>query len=117
MDPSKASILQGAIAKPSSSTISTGCILDIKCHHCHGIGLFLQDCPCKKSYIATTDGGYVSASDTEYDFALQTNLVGDVVNDDDDTRVFGSEHTTEYNTKTYVMQQVLSAHMEHSEKL
>jgi hypothetical protein len=41
MDPSKASILQGAgVAKPYSSTVPTGRTSDIKCHRCHGIGHF-----------------------------------------------------------------------------
>jgi hypothetical protein len=35
----------------------------------------------------------------------------------DDAHVLESEHTTEYSTKTYVMQRVLSAHMDHSEKI
>jgi hypothetical protein len=40
-DLSKASVLQGAgAAKPSSSIVPTGCISDIKCHRCHGIGHF-----------------------------------------------------------------------------
>jgi hypothetical protein len=40
-DPSKASVSQGAaVARPSSSTVSTGGTPDIKCHRCHGIGLF-----------------------------------------------------------------------------
>jgi hypothetical protein len=86
-----------AAAKPSSSsTTSTGRTSDIKCHHCHGVGHFQRVCPSKKSYIATDDGGYVGASDVEDDFALQTNNAGDL--DDDDAKVFGSEHTEEYNT-------------------
>jgi hypothetical protein len=92
-----------AAAKPSSlSTTSTGRTSDIECHHCHGVGHFQRDCPSKKSYIATDDGGYVSASDVEDDFALQTNNAGDL--DDDDAEVFGSEHAEEYSTKTYVVQ-------------
>jgi hypothetical protein len=105
-----------AAAKPSSSsTTSTGRTSDIKCHRCHGVGHFQHDCPSKKSYIATDDGGYVSASDVEDDFALQTNNAGDL--DDDDAKVFGSEHTEEYITKTYVVQWVLSAQVDTSEKL
>jgi hypothetical protein len=98
----------------SSSTTSTGHTSDIKCHHCHGVGHFQRNCPSKKSYIAIDDGGYVSASDVEDDFALQTNNAGDL--DDDDAEVFGSEHTEEYNTKTYVVQWVLSAQVDTSEK-
>jgi hypothetical protein len=41
MGPSKTSVLQGAIAlKPYSSTVSTSCTSDIKCHCCHDIGHF-----------------------------------------------------------------------------
>jgi hypothetical protein len=105
-----------AAAKPySSSTTSIGRTSDIKFHHCHGVGHFQRDCPSQKSYIATDDGGYVSASDVEDDFALQTNNAGDL--DDDDVDVFGSEHTEEYNTKTYVVQWVLSAQVDTSETL
>jgi hypothetical protein len=105
-----------AAAIPSlSSTTSTGRTSDIKCHRCHGVGHFQHDCPSKKSYIATDDGGYVSTSDVEDDFALQTNNAGDL--DDDNAEVFGSEHTEEYSTKTYVVQCVLSARVDTSEKL
>jgi hypothetical protein len=92
---------RAAATLSSSSTTSTGCTSDIKCHRCHIVGHLQLDCPSKKSYIATDDRGYVSASDVEDDFALQTNNVGDL--DDDDAEVFGSEHTEEYNTKTYVV--------------
>jgi hypothetical protein len=105
-----------AAAKLSSSlTTPIGRTTDIKCHCCHGVGHFQRDCLSKKSYIATDDGGYVSASDVEDDFALQTNNAGDL--DDDDAKVFGSEHTEEYSTKTNVVQRVLSAQVDTSEKL
>jgi hypothetical protein len=105
-----------AAAKPSSSsTTSTSRTSNIKCHHCHGVGHFQRDCPGKKSYIATNDEGYVSASDVEDDLALQTNNTGDL--DDEDAEVFGSEHAEEYSTKTYVVQWVLSAQVDTSEKL
>jgi hypothetical protein len=105
-----------AAAKPSSSsTTSTGRTSDIKCHRCHGVGHIQRNCPSKKSYIATDDGGYVSASDVEDIFSLQTNNAGDL--DDDDAEVFGSEHTEEYITKGYVVQRVLSAQVDTSKKL
>jgi hypothetical protein len=105
-----------AAAKPSSSsTTSTGHTFDIKCHCCHLVGHFQCDCPNKKSYIATDGGGYVCASDVEDDFALQTNNASDL--DDNNAKVFGSEHTEEYNTKTYVVQRILSAQVDTLEKL
>jgi hypothetical protein len=39
------------------------------------------------------------------------------VDDGDDELVFGSEHTDKYNTKTYAIQRVLSAHVDQSKKL
>jgi hypothetical protein len=117
-DPSKASVLQGTgAAKPSSSNVPTGRTSDIKCRCCHGIGHFHRDCPSKKSYIAIDDGGYESASNTKDELALQTNHAGDLANNDNDEHVFGSEHTAEYSTKTYVVQQVLSAHVDPSKML
>jgi hypothetical protein len=105
-----------AAAKPSSSsTTSTSRISDIMCHRCHAVGHFQRNCPSKKSYMAIDDGGYISATDVEDDFALQTNNAGDL--DDDDAEVFGREHMEEYNTKTYVVQWVLSAQVDTSEKL
>jgi hypothetical protein len=90
-DLSKTSISQeAAAAKPSSSIVPTGRTSDIKCHYCYGIVHFQRDYPSKKSYIAIADEGYVSASDTEDDLALQTNHAGDLADDDDDEQVFGS---------------------------
>jgi hypothetical protein len=106
---------RAAAKSSSSSTTSTGHTSDIKCHRCHGVGHLQHDCPSKKSYIVIDDRGYVSASDVEDDFTLQTNNAGD--HDDDDAEVFGSERMEEYNTKTYVMQWVLNAQVDTSEKL
>jgi hypothetical protein len=102
---------RAAVKPSSSSTTSTSRTSDIKCHRCHGVGHFQHDYPNKKSYNATYDGGYVSASDV----ALQTNNAGDL--DDDDVEVFGSERTEEYSIKIYVVQRVLSAQVDTSEKL
>ena len=44
------------------------------------MGHFMRDCPSQRAYIATEDGGYVSASDVEDEYALAANLAG---NDDD----------------------------------
>ena len=44
------------------------------------MGHFMRDCPSQRAYIATYDGGYVSASDVEDEYALAANLAG---NDDD----------------------------------
>jgi hypothetical protein len=63
-----------AAKPPSSSTTSTGRTSDIKCHRCHGVGHFQRDCPRKKSYIATDDGGYVSTSDVEDDFHFKLTM-------------------------------------------
>jgi hypothetical protein len=118
IDLSKTSVSQGVVAaKPSSSTVPTGRTTDIKCHRYYGIGHFQRDYPSKKSYIDIADGGYVGTSDTEDDLALQTNHAGDLAEDDDDEHVFGSDHTADYNTKTYVMQRVLSDNLDHSKKL
>jgi hypothetical protein len=67
--------------------------------------------------MATDDISYVSASGNGDDFTLQTNHAGDLVDDDDATQVFQSEHSIEYNTKTYVVQWVLSAHVDNPGKL
>jgi hypothetical protein len=44
-------------------------------------------------------------------------MQGDLADDNDDEQVFGSEQMVEYSTDTNVMQWVLSAHVDLSEKL
>ena len=36
----------------------------------------MKDCPSQRAYIEIEDGGYVSASDVEDEYALAANLVG-----------------------------------------
>ena len=36
----------------------------------------MKDCPSQREYIAAKDGGYVSASDVEDEYALTSNLAG-----------------------------------------
>ena len=39
----------------------------IQCHRCQGFGHVIRECPSKRTYIATDDGGYISTSDAEDD--------------------------------------------------
>jgi hypothetical protein len=41
------------------------------------MGDVMKDCPSRHAFIATNDGGYVSASDVEDDLALVANHVAD----------------------------------------
>ena len=46
---------------------STGYSSAIQCHRCQGLGHVARECPSKRAYIATEDGGYVSTYDVEED--------------------------------------------------
>src|SRR5438128_439224 len=54
-----------------------------------------QDCPRKRAYIATGDGGYVSASDVEDEDIIAANIAGD---DDGADEVLGTTATENYRT-------------------
>jgi hypothetical protein len=41
------------------------------------MGHIMKDCLSHRAFIATNDGGYVSASEVEYDLALAANHVAD----------------------------------------
>jgi hypothetical protein len=45
----------GVVAKPATTTSSTGRSSDIKCHRCQGLVHIQRDCPSKRAYIATGD--------------------------------------------------------------
>ena len=96
-------------AKSSSSVASTGrTSTEIRCHRCQGMGHVQRECPSKRAYVATEDGGYISASDIEED----VNNIEEANEDDGDT--LSSEVTAAY--RSIIVQHVLSAQMEQAEK-
>jgi hypothetical protein len=63
-----------------------------------------RECPNKRAYIATSDGGYVSASDVEDEDAIGTN---NVENDDGYEEVLGTTATETY--RALIVQRALSS--------
>ena len=94
----------GVAAKPATTTSSTGRSSDIKCHRCQGLGHIQRDCPSKRAYIATGDGGYVSASDVEDEDTVGANIAETY---DGDEEVLGTTATETY--KALIVQRALSA--------
>jgi hypothetical protein len=92
-DNSKSLVPSGVAAKPATTTSSAGRSSDIKCHRCQGLGHILRDCPSKRAYIATGDGGYVSASDVEDENTVGANIAE---TDDGDEEVLGTTATETY---------------------
>ncbi|WVZ70664.1 hypothetical protein U9M48_019308 [Paspalum notatum var. saurae] len=89
----------------SSSIASTGrTTTGIRCHKCQGIGHVQKECPSKRAYIATEDGGYISTSDVEEDIDDMEETNEDDGNDGD---TLGSEDTAAY--RSIIVQRVLSA--------
>jgi hypothetical protein len=64
----------------------------------------LRDCPSKRAYIATADGGYVSAPDVEYEDTVGANIA---MTDDGIEEVLGTTETETY--KDLIVQRALSA--------
>jgi hypothetical protein len=93
----------GVAAKPATTTSSTGRSSDIKCHRCQGLGHIQRDFPSKRAYIATSDGGYVSASDVEDEDTVGANIAKTY---DGDEEVLGTTTTETY--KALIVQRALS---------
>ena len=75
-----------------------------------------RDCPSKWAYIATEDGGYVSASDVEDEYTIAPNVSGaDDDHETSDEEVLGSSATVNY--KTLIVQRAMSAQVEQADKL
>jgi hypothetical protein len=103
-DNSKSLVPSGVAAKPVTTTSSTGRSSDIKCHRCQGLGHIQRDCPSKWAYIATGDGGNVSASDVEDEDIVGANIAETY---DGDEEVLGTTATETY--KALIVQRALTA--------
>jgi hypothetical protein len=93
----------GVAAKPATTNSSIGRSSDIKCHRCQGLGHIQWDCPSKRAYIATGDGGYVSASNVEDEDTVGANITETY---DGDEEVLGTTATETY--KALIVQRALS---------
>jgi hypothetical protein len=62
-----------------------------------------RDCPSKRTFIATADGGYVSAFDIEDENIIAANISG---SDDGAEEVLGTSATNNY--RTLIVHQALS---------
>ncbi|WVZ80957.1 hypothetical protein U9M48_028390 [Paspalum notatum var. saurae] len=81
---------------------------NIVCHRCKGMGHVTRECPSKRAYIATDNGGYISTSEAEEDVQAS----------EEESAAFGRDDAKDYtHNGTYVVQRVLSAQVEHEDKL
>jgi hypothetical protein len=82
------------------------------------MGHVAKECPSKRTYVATDDGGYVSASDEETEHVLATNHDAGKLEDnpDEDTEVIDSVAYTA-NYQSILVQHVLSTQVEQVDKL
>ncbi|WVZ52686.1 hypothetical protein U9M48_003723 [Paspalum notatum var. saurae] len=72
------------------------------------MGHVMRECPSKRAYIATDNGGYISASEAEEDVQASK----------EESAAFGGDDAKDYtHNGTYVVQRVLSAQVEHEDKL
>ncbi|WVZ64454.1 hypothetical protein U9M48_013963 [Paspalum notatum var. saurae] len=73
---------------------------NIVCHRCKGKGHAMRECPSKRAYIATDNGGYISTSETEEDVQASEK----------ESAAFGGDDVEDYtHNGTYVVQRVFSA--------
>jgi hypothetical protein len=75
-----------------------------------------RECLRKCTYVATTDGGYISTSDVEDDDIATANIIGDD-NDHEmsEEEILGAHATEHY--RTVIVQQSLSAQVDHKDKI
>jgi hypothetical protein len=75
-----------------------------------------RECPSKRTYVATADGGYISTSDVEDDDIAAANIIGD---DNDHVmskeEILGTHDTHQY--RIIIVQRSLSAQVHHANKI
>ncbi|WVZ97849.1 hypothetical protein U9M48_043358 [Paspalum notatum var. saurae] len=80
---------------------------NIVCHRCKGMEHIMRECPSKRAYIATDNGGYISTSEAEEDVQAS----------EEESAAFGGDDAEDYtHNGTYVVERVLSAQVEHEDK-
>jgi hypothetical protein len=75
-----------------------------------------RECPGKRTYVATDNGGYISTSDVEDDDVAAANITGD--NNDHETceeEILGTHDMDQY--RTIIVQRSLSAKVDHTNKI
>jgi hypothetical protein len=70
------------VSNMSSKGASSSCSPNIECHRCKGMGHIMKNSWSHHAFIATNNGGYVSASDCEDNLALTANYVADSENEE-----------------------------------
>jgi predicted metalloprotease len=75
-----------------------------------------RECPSKRTYVATTNGRYISTSDVEDEDIAAANIIGD----DTDQEMSDEEILDAYATEHYrtaIVQRSLSAQVDHADKI
>jgi hypothetical protein len=113
---SEVSNVSSVQSQPQKKVVSIGASssrsTNIVCHRCKGMGHVMKDCPSRHAFIATNDGGYVSASDVEDNLALAANHVADSESEEEaiDPMIIAAGY------KSVLVQRVLSTQLEHEPK-
>jgi hypothetical protein len=87
------------VPKTTSSSPSTSHSSDIRCHRCQGLGHLQRECPNKRTYVASTDGGYISTYDVEDDDIAAADIIGaDNDHKMSEEEILGTHDTDHYRT-------------------
>ncbi|WVZ64557.1 LOW QUALITY PROTEIN: hypothetical protein U9M48_014055 [Paspalum notatum var. saurae] len=90
------------------SAITPTTSANIVCHRCKEMEHVMRECPSKRAYIATDNGGYISTSEAKEDVQAS----------EEESAAFGGDDAEDYtHNGTYVVQRVLSAQVEYEDKL